>query len=348
MFKKVLTLIIAISILFNVTACGDKEKTRYEAEFLQLFDTMTKIVAYTDSKEEFTKYSQLIYDNLKEYHQLYDIYNSYTGINNIKTINDNAGIKPVKVDKKIIDLLTFSKKWYIKTDGKINIAFGAVLSIWHKYRTEGIEDETKAVLPPIDELKEAAKHTDINKVIINETDSSVFLEDPKMSLDVGAIGKGYATEQVSQIAAKNGFTCGLISVGGNVRALGNKGIDDKKWNLGIQNPDKASDKSTINTVYITDSSLVSSGDYERYYTVNGKRYHHIINTDTLEPAEYFSQVTILCKDSGMSDALSTAVFCMPFEIGLKFINNLPNTEALWVLKNGQIKYSDGFEKYTKE
>ena len=331
-----------------MAACGGIEKTRYESEFLELFDTITKIVAYTDSKEEFTKYSQLIYDNLKEYHELYDIYNDYPGINNIKTINDNAGIKPVKVDKKIINLLLFAREWYKNTDGEINVAFGAVLKIWHIYRTEGIEDEANAALPKMDKLQEAAKHTDINKLIIDEANSTVFLEDPEMSLDVGAIGKGYATEQVSQIAIKNGFTSGLISVGGNVRAIGNKGVDNKLWNLGIQNPDKESDKSNISIVYLTDLSLVSSGDYERYYTVNGKNYHHIIDSDTLFPSVYFSEVTIICKDSGMADVLSTAIFNMPFEKGLKFINDLPDTEALWVMKNGEIRYSDNFKKFIKD
>lgn len=343
-----MTLIIAISFLINLAACGSLEKTRYESEFLELFDTITKIVAYTDSEKEFRKHSQLIYDNLKEYHELYDIYNDYPGINNIKTINDNAGIKPVKVDKKIIDLLLFAREWYKNTDGEMNVAFGAVLKIWHKYRTEGIEDEANAALPKLDELQEAAKHTDINKLIIDEVNSTVFLEDPEMSLDVGAIGKGYATEQVSQIAIKSGFTSGLISVGGNVRAIGNKGVDNKLWNLGIQNPDKESDKSTISIVYLTDLSLVSSGDYERYYTVNGKNYHHIIDSDTLFPSVYFSEVTIICKDSGMADVLSTAVYNMPFEKGLKFINDLPDTEALWVMKNGEIQYSDNFKKFIKD
>jgi FAD:protein FMN transferase len=347
LLKKIIAWILAFAFLMSMTACGNEKKTRYEAEFLELFDTMTKIVAYTESKEEFTKYSQLIYDNLKEYHQLYDIYNDYPGISNIKTINDNAGIKPVKVDKKVIDLLLFGKQWYINTDGKMNVAFGAVLKIWHRYRTEGIEDETNAALPEINELKEAAKHTDINKVIIDQANSTVFLEDPKMSLDVGAIGKGYATEQVSQTAMKNGFTSGLISVGGNVRAIGNKGVSNELWNLGIQNPNKESEKSTIQIVYLTDLSLVSSGDYERYYTVNGKRYHHIIDAVTLFPSVYFSEVTIICKDSGMADALSTAVFNMPFEQGLKFINKLPDTEALWVMKNGEIKYSENFKEFIK-
>ena len=348
MFKKIVAILIGIVLLVNLVACSSQKKTRYEGEFLLLFDTVTKIVAYTDSKEDFTRYSQLIYDNLKEYHQLYDIYHDYPGINNIKTINDNAGIKPVKVDKKIIDLLVFSKKWYKNTDGKMNVAFGSVLKIWHKHRTDGLEDEANATLPKMDELRKAAKHTDINKLIIDEANSTVFLEDPEMSLDVGAVGKGYATEQVSQIAIRNGFTSGIISVGGNVRAIGNKGIKGERWNLGIQNPDLESKESNLRIVYLEDLSLVSSGVYERYYTVNGKQYHHIIDPDTLFPTEYFTAVTIVCKDSGVADALSTAVFNMPFEKGLKYINSLPDTEALWVMKNGDVKYSANFEKFLKK
>ncbi|PYG87747.1 thiamine biosynthesis lipoprotein [Ruminiclostridium sufflavum DSM 19573] len=348
MFKKLTATIIAITFLINLTACGSQDRKRYEAEFLELFDTMTKIVAYTDSKEEFTRYSRLIYDNLKEYHQLYDIYNNYDGINNIKTINDNAGIKAVKVDKRIIALINYSIEWYKKTNGKMNIALGSVLEIWHKYREEGIDNEAEAAVPDMAELKKAAEHTDINKIIIDEANSTVFLADPEMSIDVGSIGKGYATEQVSRIAYEKGFTSGLISVGGNIRAIGNKDSGGKLWNLGIQNPDKESEKSNVSIVYLADLSLVSSGDYERYYTVNGKRYHHLIDPDTLFPAEYFSQVTIVCKNSGMADALSTAVFCMPVEKGMEFINNLPDTEALWVMKNGDLKYSKGFEEFTKD
>ena len=178
----------------NFTACDEKEPTRYEAEFLMLFDTVTRIVGYANDKEEFTRYVNIIHSNLEEYHQLYDIYNDYEGVNNIKTINDNAGIKPVKVDKRLIDLIKFSINLYEKTNGQTNIAFGAVLKIWHKYRTEGIEDPENAALPSEEELRNASMHTNIQDIIIDDELSTVFLKDPMMSLDVGAIAKGYATE----------------------------------------------------------------------------------------------------------------------------------------------------------
>ncbi len=345
MFKRIIAIILLAVTLLSLTSCGTPEKKRYEAEFLELFDTVTQIVAYSESKEEFTRQSQLIYDTLKEYHQLYNIYNDYPGINNIKTINDNAGKAPVKVDRKIIDLLLFAKDWYQKTDGELNVALGAVLKIWHDHREEGSEDEENASLPDIEELREAKKHTDINKVIIDEANSTVYLEDPEMSLDVGGVGKGYATEQVCLEAQKNGFTSGLISVGGNVRAIGGKGTKEDFWNVGVQNPDKESEKKTLGIVYIKDMSLVSSGIYERYYTVNGKRYHHLIDPETLFPAENCAQVTILTKDSGVADAAAKAAFILPFDQALPYINALPDIEAMWVFQDGSIKYSDGFEAY---
>lgn len=337
-----------ITFLINLTACSSIEKKRYEAEFLGLFDTVTKIVGYSDSKEKFSEYAQMIYDDLKEYHQLYDIYNDYEGINNIKTINDNAGIKPVKVDQKIIDLLLFSKKADQLTNDNVNIAFGAVLKVWHDYRTEGVEDPENAKLPPKSLLKEKAQHTDINKLIIDEKNSTVYLQDRVMRLDVGAIAKGYATERVAQMIFEKGFQNGMISVGGNVRTIGSKGDNGQAWNVGIQNPDMEDANQNLMILKLKDLSLVTSGDYERYYTVDGKQYHHIINPETLMPAEYFTAVTIVCKDSGLADALSTSVFNMPYEQGLALIEELPGTEALWVFKNGEIKYSSNFDKYIKK
>lgn len=346
--RKFIAFFLTVFILLNLTACGTARLTRYESQFLVVFDTMTSIVGYAHSKDEFTKYSQLIHDKLLEYHKLYDIYNDYEGMNNLKTVNDNAGKAPVKVDKRIIDLIEYSKSWYRKTDGKVNIAFGSVLGIWHDYREKGMDDPENAQLPPMEKLKEANKHIDINKVIINEKDSTVYLEDPEMSLDVGAVAKGYATEMVSRIAEENGFTSGLISVGGNVRALGSKEGKGQPWNVGIQNPDLASEQKEIKIVNAIDSSVVTSGIYERYYTVDGKNYHHIIDPVTLFPAVYHKSVTILCKDSGTADALSTSIFNMPFGEGLPFIESLPDTEAMWILADGEIKYSDHFADYVKK
>lgn len=348
MNKKVIAILLIVFIALDATACGHMKATRYEAEFLRLFDTLTRVVAYAYSKDEFTRQVQIVHDSLEQYHELYDIYNDYEGINNLKTVNDNAGIAPVKVDVRIIELIEYAREWYEKTDGRINIAFGAVLRIWHDYRTAGMEDPEAAELPPLKDLQEAAGHVDFDKVIIDKAGSTVFLEDPDMSLDVGAIAKGYAVEQVGKIAVENGFTSGLISVGGNVRAIGSKEGSGRPWNVGIQNPDSGAKQQDIRIVNLIDQSLVTSGIYERYYTVNGKNYHHIIDPQTLYPTEYYSAVTIISEDSGMADALSTAVFNMPFEKGSEFVESLDGVEALWVLKNNELRYSSHFSDFIKE
>ena len=328
-------------LMISITSCSRQELVRYDAQFLQLFDTVTSIVGYAKDKDTFTKYAQLLYDELKIYHELYDIYNDYEGVNNIKTINDHAGIEPVVVDQKIIDMLDFSKEMYQQTNGRVNVAMGSVLSIWHEYRTDGTDDPEHAKIPPMELLEEANKHTDINKIVIDYEASTVYLSDPDMSLDVGAIAKGYAAEQVSQTLEKKGLKKALISVGGNVRAIGTK-EGGEKWKVGIQNPDLSSQQNYLHTVSVEDQSLVTSGAYQRYYTVDGVQYHHIIHPDLLMPWNEYESVSILCHDSGVADALSTAVFNMSLEDGMDMIENIDQAEAMWILPDKSEYYTSGF------
>lgn len=340
--KKASLALLLIVVLLLGSSCS-KKLERHQGSFLFLFNTITEVVAYTSSEDEFTELANFIKNELEVYHQLYDIYNSYEGINNIKTINDNAGKAPVKVDKKIIDLLKFSKDAYEVSQGTVNIGIGSVLRIWHDYRTAGVDDPMNAALPRMELLEEANKHTNLDMLLINELDSTVLLADSGMSLDVGAIAKGYATEQVVKAAAEKGYTDFLLSVGGNVRAVGGKGEQKEPWSVGIQNPDKESEQQSIYTLALKDLSLVASGDYERYYTVDGKRYHHIIDTETLMPSDYFTAVSVICEDSGIADMLSTAIYNMPYEKGLALVKSFEGTEALWIFQDGSRKFSDGFE-----
>ncbi len=348
--KRIISIILAL-LLMLVTGCAHSENHRYQAEFLSLFDTVTTVVGYSDSEEHFKAFAEQVRAEIEEYHQLYDIYNDYEGVNNIKTINDNAGISPVKVDGRIIEMLQFAKNEYKATGGAVNVAFGAVLSIWHDYREAGLDDPAKAELPPMAALEAASRHTSIEDVVIDEAASTVFLSDPELRLDVGAVAKGYAVEQVADYFEAQGVTSMLLSIGGNIRAIGEKQVagsnGEKRWTIGIQNPDKASPQTEIMSVLIDGMSVVSSGVYERYYTVDGVQYHHIIDPATLMPATYFAQVTLLCRDSGQVDALSTAVFNMPLDEGISFINGLKDVEAAWVMKDGSIEYSAGFQDYLK-
>jgi len=345
--KKLKFTLLLLTVGLTLSSCN-KALKKYEGSFLFLFNTVTEVIGYAKDEAAFKEFATFIHDEMETYHKLYDIYNSYEGINNIKTINDNAGIQPVQVDQKIIDLLKFSIEAYELSKGRVNIGMGAVLKIWHDYRTQGIDDPLNAKLPPMELLIEAKQHTDLNNLVIDESNSTVYLKDSKMSLDVGAIAKGYAVERVVQAAKEKGYTDFLLSVGGNVRAVGAKGKEKLSWNVGIQNPDKSSEQTSLYTLALKDMSLVSSGNYERYYTVDGKIYHHIIDPDTLMPAEYFTAISIVCEDSGLADALSTAIYCMPFDEGIALIESLDGIEALWVFPDKTMKYSSGFESFIKQ
>lgn len=344
--RKIIGPIFGIVCLAAVCFAFEKRPVlnRYDAQFLGLFDTVTSIVGYTEDKDTFTAYAQKFHDELEIYHQLYDIYNEYEGISNIKTINDNAGIRPVVVDDRIIDMLEEAVKLYEITDGRVNVAMGSVLAVWHEYREDGIDDPEHAVLPPMEKLEAASEHMDIRMLEIDREASTVYLKDPEMRLDVGAIAKGYATEMVCRKLEEDGLSMALISVGGNVRSIGTK-PENEKWTVGIQNPDTESEEKYLLRVNLEDMSLVTSGTYQRYYTVDGKRYHHIIHPEFLMPWDKYVSVSILCRDSGWADALATAVFNMEPEEGMALIDSLDGVEAMWVEPDGTEFFSDGFQNY---
>ena len=313
--------------------------------YYDVFDTVSSVFSYLgDSKEDFEANCEAVSSLLTEYHRLFDIYYEYDGINNLKTVNKNAGKEPVKVDPRLIDFLLYAKEIHTLTGGATNIAMGSVLRIWHEAREIGIDKPEYAALPSPYLLAEAANHTDIDALVIDKDASTVYLSDPAMSLDVGAIGKGYAAEQAARLLEARGVTSYVLNVGGNIRAIGQK-VSGKGWITGITNPDKTSEEEFVCKVDIKDISLVTSGDYERYYTVNGKRYHHVIDPKTNFPADYFSSVSVFTKDSSLADALSTALFCMTYEEGLALIERIGGVDAIWVSADGTVKMTDGITLY---
>ena len=342
MKTRVIALVLAaIMVLGGCSSVSAPEQERYEATFMTLFDTVTKIVGYAESEEAFQATAQEIHDELLEYHQLYDIYKDYDGINNIKTINDCAGGEPVAVDQKVIDLLLFCRELYEATDGRVNTAMGSVLSLWHDARNAGIDDPENSALPEADALNKAAEHTGFEAIVIDEKAGTIQITDPEVRLDVGAIAKGYAVQRIAE-ASPSGL---LISVGGNVCATGPKPVDESPWVVGVESPDKGAEEY-LHTLYVEKGSVVTSGDYQRYYMVDGVRYHHIIDPDTKYPAAYWRSVTFVCEDSGLADALSTALFTLNQSDGQALLDRY-HAEAMWVDADGNQIYSPGFSNFIR-
>ena len=334
--KRLFPLLLILMMLLGCAQTPQPTQKQYTATFLELFDTVTTIVGRDESEEAFREKANTIRDQLQHYHRLFDIYNDYEGIANIKTINDQAGLSPVTVDPAIIRLLQDCKTYYALTDGRVNVAMGSVLQLWHEARNDSLRDPQNAWLPDAQKLKDAASHTCLDSVVIDEENSTVFITDPAVQLDVGAIAKGWATQQVAN-TAPGGM---LISVGGNVCATGPKGTDSTPWVIGIQNPDNP--ETNLHALYVTGGTVVTSGDYQRFFLVDGQKYHHIIDPATQMPGAYWRCVSVVCGDSALADALSTGLFLMDLEQG-KALAQKCGAEVLWVDQNGKEYMTAGFE-----
>ena len=334
--KNLIALLTAVFLL--LPGCGvqktpDTGYTKYSAQFYGTFDTVVQIVGYCKTEEEFSRYAGQIKSRMEELSQLYDIYYEYSDENNLKTINDNAGIQPVPVREEILDLIEFCQEWYGKTDGKVNIALGPVLSIWHNYMERYSADPTDAKLPKIESLMEKLPVCNIEDVIVDREAGTVYLAKEGMSLDVGAVAKGYATQLACQEAYDAGFTSFIVSAGGNVVAA-DPPLDGIRsgWGIGIQDPFTAEELgggNSIDVAYVNNTCVVTSGDYQRYYMVGKQRVHHIIDPDTLMPAAYYRGVTVIIPDSGIADLASTTLYTLPYEDSRAMAEKM-GWEAMWI------------------
>ena len=338
-FGALSAVLIAAALLGGCAA--NREPKRFEQTFFDVFDTVTTVILYDTSEKRANSRIDELHALLLDYHRLYDIYHAYDGMNNLNTVNQNAGKAPVPVDGRILDLIEYAKQMETLTNGRMNIAMGSVLTVWQTYRDAGLNDPGHAALPPMDELLAANAHADIESIVIDRAAGTLYLRDANMRLDVGAIAKGYAAQKAVEWMKQSGTTAMLLSIGGNVCSIGAR-ADGTGWKVGIRDP--YSD-GNLCVAQVSGQSVVTSGTYERFYTVDGKNYHHIIDPATLMPSTLYDSVTVIAEDSGLADALTTGLFCMPLEEGMALVASLPGTEALWVLSDGSQRMSGGFSAY---
>lgn len=345
----------ALASILLLTGClagtgtePESEWSRYRISYMDTFDTIVQNVGYTRTGMEFDRYSEEMHKLLIYYNQLFDRYNSYEGINNVKTINDNAGIAPVQVDEPLLDLLEQCIEWEEQSQGAVNVCMGPVLEIWHNYREQYI-GTTEGKLPPMEQLEAAARHTDIGNLVIDREAGTVYLTDPEASLDLGAVAKGYATERIAQQLYADGFTSFAMSSGGNIRVMDAPADGSKSaWVIGIQDPAATMESGKYaDSVIANNISVVTSGDYQRYYMVDDVKVHHIVDGKTLMPANRFSSVTIVCEDSGLADMLSTALFILPMEEG-RVLAEQYGAQAMWIDPEGTVTCTDGLIPMLKE
>lgn len=327
-----------------------------QGTFFDTFDTVVTLTYFAPDEETFQKYLTYTHDEFLRLHKLYDNYHEYEGLTSVMTVNRLAGQGPVEVDPDLFDILEFSLDHYEASLGKVNIALGPVLSLWHEAREaagthEGPGDEDQvptsgkeARLPDPAALEEANRHTDLAKLHLDKAARTVAFDDPKMALDLGAVAKGYATEKVARGLEAMGLENGLLSAGGNVRLFGYH-PQGRPWKVGVEDP-KTNDRDQALAAMKMESgsSMVTSGDYQRYFVVDGKRYNHIIDPKTLYPATLYPSVSVVAGDSGLADFLSTTFFLCNKEEAARVLENYKkqgvDLGVIWVDFDNRVTSTD--------
>jgi thiamine biosynthesis lipoprotein len=256
----------------------------------------------------------------------------------VVTINERAGIGPVKVRADVLEVLEKALHYAALSGGAFDPTVGPLVQLW------GIGTDHERV-PGDEEITRARELVNWRDVVIDRGAGTAFLRRPGMALDLGAIAKGYAGDEAARIAREAKVKRALFDLGGNIVTLGwreeKKGKASLPWRIGIQNP--LSGRGTyIGVVTVHDSSVVTSGVYERYFESEGKRYHHILSTTDGRPVENgLLSVTIVTASSTDADALSTAVFTLGFEKGKALIDSIPETEAIFVFNDRSVRSTGG-------
>ena len=339
--KRLVCIALISAAVLSLTACGRAPKKR-TAVFYEYFDTVITLTAYTDDEELFNEArdsAEAIFENL---HRLFDIYNEYKDCVNLASVNSRAG-ESVAVPHDIMELLRLGKEYDALTGGSVNIAMGAVLRLWHDARERSALDPDGAALPDDTALKEASLHCRIGDVVLDEKNGTVTLNDPEMSIDVGAIAKGYAADRAAEALSSYGFPF-MLNCGGAVLVSGAK-PDGSPWKAGIADPQNENEYAAV--AELDSGSLSTSGSYLRYFTVNGIEYGHIIDPATLYPADKTASVSVCVKGAGnacLADALSTACFILGAEEGMALINSVDGAEALFENADGSITATNGFPR----
>ncbi|MEM6343741.1 MAG: FAD:protein FMN transferase [Bacteroidota bacterium] len=270
---------------------------------------------------------------LKEIQRIENLISSWDKNSQTSEINRQAGIKAVKVDWELYSLINRSLKIAKLTEGAFDISFASADRIW-KF------DGSMQGLPTDSAINASVSKINYENIQLNPQDTSVFLLEKGMKIGFGGIGKGYAANRASLLMHQMGIKSGLVNAGGDIICWG-RPAERELWRIGIADP--KSEEKMLAWLGIKDLAVVTSGDYERFAMIEGKRYAHIINPKTGWPVSGLKSVTILCPDAELADALATSVFVLGREKGLALINQLKDVEGLLLTDEDELLSSQGIE-----
>ena len=239
-------------------------------------------------------------------------------------INRNAGISPVKVDKEMFDLVSRAKKISSVTQGAFDISYGSIdKKLWNF-------EETMTSLPGPDIAKKSVRLINYNNIILDDKKTTVFLKEAGMRIGFGGIGKGYAAEMAKEVLQKKGVKSGVVNAAGDLTTWGNH-PDSTSWTIGIADP--AAINHAFSYLDITNMSVATSGNYEKFIIIDGKRYSHTIDPRTGLPVQGIKSVTIISPNAEIADAMATPVMVMGVKVGLDLINQIKGLACIIIDEN---------------
>lgn len=251
----------------------------------------------------------------------------------LNQINENAGIKPVKVHDELFEIVRLGIEYAGYSDGLFDITIGPLVDLW------GIGTDF-ANVPNDADIKEKMSVIDYKTIVLDENEKTVYLPEKDMALDLGAIAKGYIADRIKDLILEEGYSSAIINLGGNVLTVGTKPNSDT-WSIGVRDPESDAG-TTMGILKLEDNSIVSSGIYERFFMDGDKRYHHLINPKIGYPEQNdIMSVSIISELSVAGDALSTTVFLLGLEAGYELIEELDNIEAVFVLEDHSVYITSG-------
>jgi thiamine biosynthesis lipoprotein len=303
---------------------------------MPLMDTIVSITVVADSKDMAEK---AIERTFAEIGRFGDLINFYSDTSELAGINRNAGIHSVKVSPETLDVIGKAVFAAEKSGGAFDPTIGPIIKLW---------DFLNKKKPTEAEILQALFLVNYKDILIDRTDATVFLKRKGMMIDLGGIAKGYAADLAVESLKKEGILSGLVSIAGDIRTFGMK-PDKSPWTIGIKNPRQTGEKDEIVAkIRLSDKAISTSGDYERFFISDDKRYHHLLDPKTGLPASGCRSVSIVTDKAVDTDAFSTAVFILGPEKGMKLVKEM-GMDAIIIDSSGTIHMTDAIkEKITLE
>jgi len=316
-----LVLIFLLSLSLSVLS----QENKYDRT-LKLMGSRFDISIVSSSENKANEYIDIAISEIK---RIENIISSWDKNSETSKINQNAGIKPVKVSIELFDLINRSIQISKITDGAFDISYASMDKIW-KF------DGSMTEMPSVEAIKKSVEKIDYKNILLNEDNLTVFLKTKGMKIGFGAIGKGYAADKAKKLLQNYGVKAGLINASGDLNCWG-KQPNGVSWKVGITNP---LNKNKFYSWFDLDNqAVVTSGNYEKFIEIDGKRYSHIINPKTGYPASGIISVTVFAKKAELADALATSIFVMGTSVGIDMVNQLTNVDCIIIDDQNKIHTS---------